>query len=344
MPGDDDTSAKVRPTTTIEPTTEYFATNNTGSSSAHTERSCVQGAGKIDRARPAVVYCDFPIFATPTTVRTAAPPPPAPVLKMGIDLSKFLKKPASKQHNKKAEAGSGLDRFNVKKGPAPKINPLLDIRTKRHEERTLLAHGPKIQIKLGEVFLGTVPKYAFMQCSSKGFKHFTKSPDANPLTLPAGSMNAEAASAHITWMREMTYQSRVYSITLHSDEKFDDKNLQTCRAARVLGLNNMYVGHFTKLFCDRIRSNSASYEFMSKVATLAYPENDPIYDCLINNLANLRMHNAFQKHVELEAFLEKHTSIKSRVEKIQERMRKQQFGHKGPNETKFVRVGKKMGV
>lgn len=291
-----------------------------------------------------MVYCDFPIFATPTTVRTAAPPPPAPVLKMGIDLSKFLKKPASKQHNKKAEAGSGLDRFNVKKGPAPKINPLLDIRTKRHEERTLLAHGPKIQIKLGEVFLGTVPKYAFMQCSSKGFKHFTKSPDANPLTLPAGSMNAEAASAHITWMREMTYQSRVYSITLHSDEKFDDKNLQTCRAARVLGLNNMYVGHFTKLFCDRIRSNSASYEFMSKVATLAYPENDPIYDCLINNLANLRMHNAFQKHVELEAFLEKHTSIKSRVEKIQERMRKQQFGHKGPNETKFVRVGKKMGV
>lgn len=163
MPGDDDTSAKVRPTTTIEPTTEYFATNNTGSSSAHTERSCVQGAGKIDRARPAVVYCDFPIFATPTTVRTAAPPPPAPVLKMGIDLSKFLKKPASKQHNKKAEAGSGLDRFNVKKGPAPKINPLLDIRTKRHEERTLLAHGPKIQIKLGEVF--SVPCPSTPSCS-----------------------------------------------------------------------------------------------------------------------------------------------------------------------------------
>jgi hypothetical protein len=141
---------------------------------------------------------------------------------------------------------------------------------------------------LGDEILTTLPKYILMQTSHKAFKHFTDNSDATTFVLLAGSMDKGAAKAHLEWMKEMTYQGRVYSVTLHYDEKFDDENLQICRAARVPGHNNMYVGHFTKIFCDRIRSNTASSEFLNKIAVLSYPEDDPLYDCLANNLANLR--------------------------------------------------------
>ncbi|KAF2621342.1 hypothetical protein BU25DRAFT_238358 [Macroventuria anomochaeta] len=294
-------------------------------------------------AGPTVNLSGFPIFATPATVKQTTPPPPAPMLKMPVDLSKFAKKPACKTvtPRKKVEAASAEV---VKDGPVPQIDPSSDIRTKSHEERVLFANGPKVQVRMGDISLATVPMYVLMQCSPKAFKHFSNNPDATSFTLPAGSMDANAATAHLEWMKEMTYQGRVYSVTLYPDEKFDDKNLQICRAARALGLNNMYVGHFTKIFCDRIRSNAASYDFLSKVAALAYPENDPILDCLANNLANLRLRNAVKKHAGLEALLKKHTGLKDRVEKIEERMRKKQEDAKMAKGLQVVRVGKKMDV
>lgn len=300
-------------------------------------------------AGPSVNFSAFPVFATPVTVKHTAPPPPAPKLKMPVDLSKFVKKLAAKSAAPKKKVEATSDE-TAKDGPAPKIDPTSDIRMKRREERALFANGPKVQVKMGDTGLSTVPKYVLMQCSHKAFKHFTDDPDANTFTLAAGSMDEAAAKAHLEWMNEMTYQGRVYSVTLHSDEKFDDKNFQICRAARVLGLNNVYVGHFTKIFCDRIRSNTASYEFLHKIAALAYPENDPLYDCLANNLANLRTRNAVEKPAELEALLKKHTGLKARVEKIEERMRKKQDGMnsvKGPNngkDIKVVHVGKKMDM
>lgn len=292
---------------------------------------------------PTVNLSAFPVFATPATVKQAAPPPPAPKLKMGVDLSKFAKQSAPKTTilQKKREPAS---RKVTQDGPVPKIDPSSDIRTKSHEERVLFANSPKVQVKMGDTDLATMPKYVLMQCTSKAFKHFTDDPDATSFTLPADSLDAAAATAHLKWMKEMTYQSRVYSITLHSDEKFDDRNLQICRAARVLGLNNMYVGHFTKVFCDRIRTNTASYEFSSKVVALSYPENDPIYDCLANNLANLRRHHGTEKSAELEAFLQKHTDLKSRVEKIEGRLRKRQDSAKGVKDPRFVLVGRKLVV
>ncbi|KAJ4333867.1 hypothetical protein N0V95_009322 [Ascochyta clinopodiicola] len=294
---------------------------------------------------PGVDFSGFPVFATPATIKQTAPPPPAPKLKMGVDLSKFAKKASSTNRNTaKAKTGSVKGKPIHWDGPAPKIDSASDIRTKCYEERAVFASGPKVHVKMGDISLSTVPKYILMQCSLKAFKHFTESPDVTTFTLPADSMDADAAAAHLEWMKDMTYQGRVYSITLNSDEKFDDKNLQICRAARVLGLNNMYVGHFTKIFCDRIRSNTASYEFLSKVAAVAYPENDPIYDCLANNLANLRTRNTVKEPTQLEALLDTFPGLKSRVDKIGEHMLKKQRGAKGANTTKVVHIGKKMSV
>lgn len=287
------------------------------------EASIEKGAG------PTVNLSAFPIFATTTTVKQVAAPPPAPKLKMAIDLSKFTKKPATEIFATQKKQVKAASVHSAEDGSVPIIDPTTEIRTKSFEERTLFARGPKVQVKIGDTTLATIPKYVLMQCSHKAFKHFTNNPSSTSLDLPANSMDTAAAAAHLKWMEEMTCQSRVYSITLHSDEKFDDKNLQICRAARVLGLNNMYIGHFTKTFCDRIRSNTASYDFLAKAAASAFPENDPVYDCLAHNLAILRLRGAVKSPAELNAFLEKHTGLRAKVERIGERMRGKRNGESG---------------
>ncbi|KAJ4374645.1 hypothetical protein N0V86_007518 [Didymella sp. IMI 355093] len=318
----------------------------TATKAANTDTESVSLSAKTFPTKttgPAPNLSAFRVFATSTTVKNTTPPPPAPKLKMPVDLSKFAKKPAAKRVASKKKVEATLNEA-AKDGPAPTIDPTSDIRTKHREERALFANGPKVKVKIGEKLLTTLPKYVLMQTSHKAFKYLTDNSDTNTFVLPADSMNEAAAKAHLEWMEEMTYQVRVYSITLYSDEKFDDKNLQICRAARVLGLNNTYVGHFTKIFCDRIRSNAASYEFLDKIATLAYPENDPLYDCLANNLASLRARKAIKNPAEFEALLTNHTSLKGGVDKIEERMRKKQEGAQAPKGPKVVNVGKRIQV
>ncbi|KAJ8117523.1 hypothetical protein OPT61_g1280 [Boeremia exigua] len=292
---------------------------------------------------PAVNQSHHTIFATTATIKQIPPPPPAPKLKMPLDLSKFAKKSATKtvSPEKKSKAAT-IDASNP--GPAIKLDPTADIRTKSFEERVLFAKGPKVQVKMGETTLATVPKYVLMQCSAKAYRHFSDNVDSVCFELPAGSMETAAATAHLVWMKEMTYQNRVYSITLHSGKQFDDKNLHICRAARVLGLNNMYVGHFTKIFCDRIRSNTASTEFLAKVVAVAYPENDPIYDCLANNLANLRLRKTVNNPAEVEALFQKNKGLKAKVEKIEERMSRKKESNKPTKGPMVVHIGKQMDV
>ncbi|KAF9690759.1 hypothetical protein EKO04_011232 [Ascochyta lentis] len=329
---------------TAESTTKLGAMDDNKDTPGHAAHPSEPKITIPEASGPAVNLSEFPVFSTSATVKNTTPPPPAPKLKMGIDVSKFGKKTSTKKHILKAKMAFDAGKKLYKDGPAPIIDCASDIRTKSHEDRALFTNGLKVQVKMGDIALSTVPKYVLMQCSLKAFKHFTDSPDANTFILPADSMDADAAAAHLGWMKEMTFQRRVYSITLNTDEKFDDKNLQTCRAARVLGLNNMYVGHFTKIFCDRIRSNAASYEFLSKVAALVCPENDPIYDCLANNLANLRVRNTAKKPAELEALLDKYPGLKARVEKIGERMHMKQRSAQGAKGMKVVHVGKKMDM
>ncbi|KAF3040723.1 hypothetical protein E8E12_007294 [Didymella heteroderae] len=296
----------------------------------------------IEPAGPTANLYAFPVFATPATIKHTARPPTAPKLKIPVDLSKFVKKPAAKTPAFKQKADS-VSSQATKNSPTLTIIPSSDIRTKRREERALFLNGPKVQVKLGDNILATLPKYILMQTSHKAFKHFTDRPDATTFVLPAGSMDEIAAKTHLDWMKEMTYQGRVYFVTLHSDEKFDDKNLQICRAARVLGINNMYIGHFTKIFCDRIRSNTASYEFLNKIAALACPGNDPLYNCLANNLADHRVRKAIKNSPELEALLQKYTGLQNRVQKIEERMRKKQEGAKTPKGSKAVHLARISG-
>jgi uncharacterized coiled-coil DUF342 family protein len=280
-------------------------------------------------------FGDFPTFITKETMKVVPPAPKPKTLKFPIDMSKFGKqKPASpvatKRSTSPADAknlpghttpwGAASKNARVKSDTMPHFEPHKDIRQMPHGERVVFANGPEIIVKLGETKLATIPKYILMQCSDLALKYFRANPEAKSWVFPAGIMDTEAAKAHLAWMDEMTYQGRVYSITLNVAPANDRKNLHICRAARIMGLNNTYVGHFTKQLCNRIREGSASPEFMDMICALAVPKNDPIFECLANNLVNQKKIGQLENEAVFDKLVAKHANLREKIEVIENKL------------------------
>jgi hypothetical protein len=292
-----------------------------------------------DMSGPAVNESKFPQLWSPDAPRKVLPPVEKPkILKMAIDMSKYDKKASVKMPQVAVASnargaqtstwGQAGRQHRTKTAAVPKIEPHKDIRHMPHMERAIFANGPDVTVTMGRTKLATLPKYILMQCSEKANNYFVGHPDATTFDLPTGCMDSDAAKAHLQWMDEMTYQGRVYSITLNADEKFDERNLRICQAARVLGMNNTYVGHFTKILCDRVRSNRSSLEFMSMICEVAYPENDPIFDCLANNLFNQQLSKALRVPAELEQLQAKYPVLKEKMDNIGQRVKNNRAAEK----------------
>jgi hypothetical protein len=272
---------------------------------------------------PAVNNKEFPLMWEPPVAGASSASSSKQVnkpklLKMAIDTSKFGKKALP------SKTTGSKDRQTSKGEVAPNIEPKLDIRHMTHEQRILYANGPKVDVFVGNEKIGALPKYVLSQCSEKAFKHFKQNPDATDILFPEGSMDPNVAKNHLQWMMEMTFQRRVYSITLTVSEisdKDDVKNMKICQAARALGLKSMYVGHFTKMFCDRIRSGKSSLQFFSTVCALATPGEDPIFDCLVHNLA-ITGYKAGLKAQEREHLLAAYPVLKEKIDQVQRRERR----------------------
>lgn len=285
---------------------------------------------------PAVNESKFPKLWTPDMPKEVAPVEKPKVLKMAIDTSKFKKAPSLPVKKPESLDGKGFatptygqsTRHRAKTSVIPKFQVDKDIRHMSHAVRVLFANGPEIDVMLGTTHLMTLPKYIFMQCSEKAYRHFTDYPDATSITFPTGSMDTEAAKAHLQWMDEMTYQGRVYSLTLHADQKLDSKNLKICQAARVMGMNNTYIGHFTKVLCDRVRGSNASTDFLSLICELAYPANDPIFDCLANNLVNQQLSKGVENSEIVDKLRARYPSLKEQLDNIKQRVKDSRAGDK----------------
>ncbi|KAF2249367.1 hypothetical protein BU26DRAFT_565018 [Trematosphaeria pertusa] len=258
-----------------------------------------------------------PVFVTPETIKKAAPVPPAPKLRMGLDMTKYGKKPDPKAAAKPVGKWFTPKR-TTKSDAVPSINPNKDIRKMSREERELFGAGPTVSVLLGNETLGIMPKYMLMQCSEKAFQFFTENPNAMSMRFPAGSMDADSAKQHIDWMLMHTHCGRVFSVHL-APEHEDLKNLRITQAARVMGLNNIYVGHFTRQYCDKIRDHMPSQELMALIDEHAYPENDPIFDCLVNNIANQRQRGTLPHAEQFDEFLTKHAKLAAAIKKIEDR-------------------------
>lgn len=218
-----------------------------------------------------------------------------------------------------------------------------------HAQRVLYANGPDVDVILSETKLATLPKYILMQCSTKAYKHFNDNVDATSMTFPEGSMEAEYAKLHLSWMDEMTYQGRVYSVTLNAE--LDSRNVKICQASRAMGLNNTYVGHFTKILCDKIRTNTTSMGFMSMICEVANPDNDPVFECLVNNLANQQMNQTTAREpAELEMLSEKFPLFKEKMDAINFRVKNSRAGERrkalttrGPSHDRDGRAARSSG-
>jgi hypothetical protein len=274
---------------------------------------------------------------SPNMLKKAAPVEKPKVLKMAIDMSKYSKRkpaPVAKKTEPAANkrfvtpAYGRSTKQRPKTDVVPNIQPDKDIRHMSHAERVLYANGPEVAVMLGTTKLATLPKYVMMQCSAKAYRYFTDHLDATSITYSAGSMDVDSAKAHLQWMDEMTYQGRVYSITLNGEENFDTKNLKICRAARVIGLNNTYVGHFTKVLCDRVRSANPSMALFSLICELATPGNDPIFDCLANNIVNQQLAKNSKKSEALEKLADEYPLLKEKMAKIEQGVRDSRAGDK----------------
>jgi hypothetical protein len=281
---------------------------------------------------------EFPAFITKETLKVVPPAPKPKTLKFPIDMSKFVKKAAAPQPVAKRSTspgngnstkhlnghttpwGAASKQARVKTNTMPNFAPHLDIRRMPHGERVIFANGPEVIVKMGDIKLATIPKYILMQCSDMALKYFEGRPEAIFWVLPASSMDVDAAKAHLAWMDEMTYQGRVYSITLNTAPENDRKNLEICRAARVMGLNNTYVGHFTKQLCNRIRDGAATPQFMDMVCELAFPKNDPIFECLANNLVNQKKLGQLADEAVYNKLVAKHDNLKQKIPQIEDKM------------------------
>ncbi|XP_014554262.1 hypothetical protein COCVIDRAFT_105427 [Bipolaris victoriae FI3] len=278
---------------------------------------------------------DSPTFVTKETLKVVPLAPKPRILTFSIDMSKYGKKPTTVVSIKNQEQSPGFmggkngratswnrspQQARVKTDVKPNFNPSADIRHMPSTQRVLYGNGPDVSFKLGEVELKTLPQYILMQCSGKAFQHFQTNPGATLWSFPVGSMDTEAAKSLLNWMNEMTYQGRVYSVSLNSAPVNDYRNIQICRAARVMGLNNTYVGHFTKHLCERIRSKDISLEFMDLMCKFAYPENDPVFDCLANKLAMQKAAGNVQGTTMLEKLAATYPALRAKVEKIERKM------------------------
>jgi hypothetical protein len=289
-------------------------------------QSTIPDSPKKRPTGPAANESKLPKLWSPDPPKQVAPVEKPKVLKMAIDTSKFVKK-APCAAAKKTEPSKDppkptygqSTRHRTKTSAIPKFQVDKDIRHMSHAIRVIFANGPEIDVMLGTTQLMALPKYIFMQCSSKAYQHFIDHPEMTHISFTAGSMDVEAAKAHLQWMDEMTYQGRVYSLTLNTDEKFDAKNLRICQAARVMGLNNTYVGHFTKVMCNRVRSGSASIKFLSLICELAVPDNDPIFDCLANNLVNQQKDGLYSE--QLQELFAQYPLLMEQMTKIEQRVK-----------------------
>jgi hypothetical protein len=65
---------------------------------------------------------------------------------------------------------------------------------------------------------------------------------------------------------------------------------------------------------------------MAKIVELFYPENDPIYKCLADNIAYHRFRGDAKEPEKLNLFVGKYADLKAKVEKIEMGLKKKREG------------------
>ncbi|KAF2729620.1 hypothetical protein EJ04DRAFT_588402 [Polyplosphaeria fusca] len=181
----------------------------------------------------------------------------------------------------------------------------LDIRDMTLGQRVELFRGPSVAIYIGQHPLRGAPKHMLMQASKSANAYFTEYPQAESVHFPINSMAFPAVKHIVDWLIDMGSCKKVYSIPLLPDKFLE--NLSIRRAARVLGMDR-YVNHFTKNYCDYIRAQMPTLDELAIIEKFC-AQNDPLFECLVNNLAHKQIKGEIPNTEGFEKFLEKHGKL-----------------------------------
>jgi hypothetical protein len=256
-----------------------------------------------------------PIFSTPETVKAGHPVPKAPVVV--FPQRNLLKVPTL------ATKGTTLEPLTTPKPSEKAIEGawvatgrLPDIRNLSRDQREDLGRGPKVTISVGGVSTPTIPKKLLVQVSETANDFFTKNPNAKEMPFPRGSMAGGAVCEFAKWINDICTASKEFSVKIrfpNITKDADMQNLAIMNAARVLGMLT-YVRHFTRYYCDEIR------KLLLPLSTIALIEQyatigDPVYECLVNNLAHHRSKKTIPDQERFNRFLIAHPRLAADLEK-----------------------------
>lgn len=258
-----------------------------------------------------------PVFITPDMVKSVPPVAPAPVLTFP---NKNLKE-ATAQPKLANLAPATLKKTatDAAKGAWSAAGWLPDVRNLPYKQRKELGRGPKTCIVLGGVPIQGIPKKMLMQVSEMANDFFTKQPRANQIYLPANSMAMAAARELMAWVSDVCTSPKEFSVKLRflsNTSDADAQNIAIMSAARYLGMST-YVRHFTRHYCDEIRRQMLSLDTIALIEKF-FAVDDPVFECLVNNLAHHRSKQNLPGQEQFEEFIKDHPKLAAAMEKANE--------------------------
>lgn len=198
-----------------------------------------------------------------------------------------------------------------------------DLRDMSLAERSTLFRGPSVNILVGNETLRGFSRNMFMAASPKIRNYFTENPNETYIAFPAGSIAVPVLNILRDYFRAMGTQKTVFSLKLRYNWQQD---LVIRRDCCYLGMDK-YVAHFTRQYCDKVREGFLSHENIGLIVKNTN-DDDPLFNCLANNLAVLRRRGNIPDPEKFEEFL-KHCprlaqaigSIETRIQADREKRR-----------------------
>ncbi|KAF2745281.1 hypothetical protein M011DRAFT_469657 [Sporormia fimetaria CBS 119925] len=87
----------------------------------------------------------------------------------------------------------------------------------------------------------------------------------------------------------------------------------------------MYVAHFTRKYCDKIRAGFIGLDNIAIIEKNT-DANDSLFDCLCNNLALSRLRKTIPEPEKFEEFCRQHPYLAERVRRIESRLSRGRSG------------------
>jgi hypothetical protein len=209
-------------------------------------------------------------------------------------------------------------------GPAPVHQPLLDIRELSLADRNRLCVGQFVQIQekyqvrennqiVERVRItGRIPINLLLAISPGFQAMYTADPNVSVITLTDSTMLGPVESI-IKWLMANAKSNDFVPLPIR---KTLSDNLLTIRAARQLGIDDVYTEHICGKYWGYVTRKIPTFDDITRIERYALDRGDLLFKAMATTLARLRFKEQLVKPAELEDYLAKHPKLASFMEAI----------------------------